>query len=201
MNDLTVVQRLDESQRRRAAEILYHAFRHQYGPLLRARPPAVALFASALRPERIVSVLARGELVGLAGLEYEGRRSLVFRWADAIGLYGLLGGALRASVLVFTGSSAPPGEMLVAHLAVAEGWRGRGVGTRLLAEVFAIARARGCTAVRLRVLDTNLGARRLYERLGFCPVDTLRLPFLFRLTGFSAVITMVKHLDRPTEQP
>ncbi|HYX93159.1 MAG TPA: GNAT family N-acetyltransferase [Myxococcaceae bacterium] len=45
----------------------------------------------------------------------------------------------------------------------------RGVGTKLMNQVLEVARARG-VAVRLQVLRTNPGARRLYERLGFVVV-------------------------------
>jgi ribosomal protein S18 acetylase RimI-like enzyme len=45
----------------------------------------------------------------------------------------------------------------------------RGVGTKLMNQVLEQARARGIP-VRLQVLRTNPGARRLYERLGFVVV-------------------------------
>jgi len=49
------------------------------------------------------------------------------------------------------------------------GWRGRGVGTALLAELVEQARARGLRRLSLSVEDGNR-ARRLYERAGFTPV-------------------------------
>jgi ribosomal protein S18 acetylase RimI-like enzyme len=55
----------------------------------------------------------------------------------------------------------------VNELAVASGWRGRGIGTRLLAEVEQWGRDNGALAMALDTLVTNAGARRLYERLGF----------------------------------
>ena len=45
----------------------------------------------------------------------------------------------------------------------------QGVGTKLMNQVLEGARARG-VPVRLQVLRTNAGARRLYERLGFVVV-------------------------------
>lgn len=47
-----------------------------------------------------------------------------------------------------------------------EKFRGRGVGTSLLAELFASAKARGISAISLSVEDGNR-ARHLYERVGF----------------------------------
>lgn len=42
-----------------------------------------------------------------------------------------------------------------------------GVGTALLAAVRARAEAEGCGKVSLEVMNSNDGARRLYERCGF----------------------------------
>jgi ribosomal-protein-alanine N-acetyltransferase len=50
--------------------------------------------------------------------------------------------------------------------------RGRGIGRALLAELVEPARAAGLEHVSLEVLVRNADARRLYERLGFAPVDT-----------------------------
>lgn len=51
-------------------------------------------------------------------------------------------------------------------IGVVRGWRGRGVGGRLLAALLAAARETGCHAVSLSVEETN-PARRLYRRHGF----------------------------------
>jgi ribosomal protein S18 acetylase RimI-like enzyme len=50
--------------------------------------------------------------------------------------------------------------------------RSRGVGRALLAELIEPAREAGLGHVSLEVLVQNTDARRLYERLGFAPVDT-----------------------------
>lgn len=47
------------------------------------------------------------------------------------------------------------------------GARNRGLGTRLLEQLCAHVRRRGGRALRLAVVSTNTGARRLYDRLGF----------------------------------
>jgi GNAT superfamily N-acetyltransferase len=50
---------------------------------------------------------------------------------------------------------------------VMEMFRGRGIGTRLLAEAEHITRSRGMQVVTLAVSKENPGALRLYERLGY----------------------------------
>src|SRR5581483_8151475 len=49
--------------------------------------------------------------------------------------------------------------------------RGRGVGVELIREVARRAQAAGAEMLELEVLESNGGARRLYERLGFRTVE------------------------------
>lgn len=58
-------------------------------------------------------------------------------------------------------------ELQVNNLAILPSWRRRGLAHRLLAEVFAAARAEGATCATLEVRATNTAAIALYEGLGF----------------------------------
>lgn len=60
------------------------------------------------------------------------------------------------------------GDLRIVDIALLPEWCGRGIGSRLLADVLAEADAEG-RAVSLHVEHWN-PARRLYERLGFQPV-------------------------------
>jgi ribosomal-protein-alanine N-acetyltransferase len=55
-------------------------------------------------------------------------------------------------------------------IAVAEGWRRRGIGTLLLGAVLREMRASGIRELFLEVRESNVGAQRLYARYGFRPV-------------------------------
>jgi ribosomal protein S18 acetylase RimI-like enzyme len=81
-----------------------------------------------------------------------------------------------AVVLVAEAGGQPGGE-LVLHLAgygvadlgmaVAAAWRGRGIGSALLAEAIDRARKAGAHKVALQVWPHNSAAIALYERFGF----------------------------------
>lgn len=63
-------------------------------------------------------------------------------------------------------------EAPVAHLIavyVRPDWRRRGIGQAVSQAVVAWARERGASEVLLSVSDWNVGARRVYERIGFAP--------------------------------
>ncbi|NIW23228.1 MAG: GNAT family N-acetyltransferase [Gammaproteobacteria bacterium] len=55
----------------------------------------------------------------------------------------------------------------VHDLAVIPGYRGRGIGRKLLTDAETRARARGCCKLTLEVQDDNLTALGLYESFGF----------------------------------
>ncbi len=59
------------------------------------------------------------------------------------------------------------GVLSVNGLAVADKARGRGVGSILLTAAAEEAKRRGARKISLHVHDTNLPARRLYERHGY----------------------------------
>jgi ribosomal protein S18 acetylase RimI-like enzyme len=69
--------------------------------------------------------------------------------------------------------------------------RGRGIGQALFAELVEPARAAGLEHVSLEVLVRNTEARRLYERLGFAPVDT------FMVAPLGAFAERVASDERP----
>ncbi len=64
-----------------------------------------------------------------------------------------------------------PGSLYVCSLAVFPGFRGRGLGTRMLALAREQASERGLDSLSLLVFEQNEGAVRLYERNGFRVLD------------------------------
>lgn len=65
-----------------------------------------------------------------------------------------------------------PGSFYVSVLAVFDGYRDSGVGTRLLQAAAGRATSLGCTRLSMQVFCRNIAAIRLYERNGFRIVDS-----------------------------
>jgi ribosomal protein S18 acetylase RimI-like enzyme len=82
----------------------------------------------------------------------------------------------------------------VCGMAVDPVHRGKGIGTRLLAEAERVCRERGLSKLSLIVFEQNAGARRLYERAGYVETDRRRVEAhpLLHYTGDA--LLMVKHL-------
>ena len=65
-------------------------------------------------------------------------------------------------------------------IGVLEAWRGQGIGTLLMHELIAAARARGLAALSLSVESDNPAAT-LYRRLGFVAVGRVDASLTMRL--------------------
>ena len=63
--------------------------------------------------------------------------------------------------------AVPARFMLIDEIAVHEAARGHGIGTEMMADIRALAKAFGCTHLKLGVYPQNEGAIRFYEANGF----------------------------------
>jgi tRNA threonylcarbamoyladenosine biosynthesis protein TsaB len=73
----------------------------------------------------------------------------------------------KAGMRGFLIARALGNEWEIENIVIAGSARRRGLGTKLLGEFLKIARSRGAKAVFLEVRESNLAARRLYEKLRF----------------------------------
>ena len=78
---------------------------------------------------------------------------------------------------------------------VAAGWRGRGVGTALMAEAVERARAAGAHKIALQVWPHNTAAIALYERFGFQREGYLRRHYRRRSGELWDAVVMGLPLD------
>ena len=86
------------------------------------------------------------------------------------------GGILGACLTLLTYSTWRDAKGLyVVDLFIAGRARSQGIGVKLLREAARRGRAKGARFIKLEVYDTNEGAARFYERLGFVRNDKDRL--------------------------
>lgn len=185
---------LPESQRQRAAELYWQAFRQKFIPIIRSDEKGLAILAEGFDPEMAIVALGEGRLIGLAGLQYGGRQFNDLKLKSFVSQFGWLSGPLKLLLFALFLRTQQDGELLMDGIVVDRAARGRGVGTKLLESVVDVAADLGFSSVRLDVVDTNPGARRLYERMGFQATKTKHLPFLRNLMGFSAATTMIRRI-------
>lgn len=98
-----------------------------------------------------------------------------------------------AAVLIVLREEEPIGRLILAardsrwrivDIVLLPTARGRGIGTDIFEAIARAAHEAGACELTLSVLSTNVGARRLYARLGFCEDNS------------EPYIEMTRHLDR-----
>ncbi len=67
----------------------------------------------------------------------------------------------------YIGANNVLGEVYVNNIAVFYNYRGRGIGTKLLSHLISVAKEENCGFVTLEVRESNISARKLYEKLNF----------------------------------
>lgn len=155
----------------------------------------MALFCRVMQPDHaLVACTNAGEVVGVAGFRSPKGSFLHLAPADLCAVHGRLGGLWRGAVLGWLAREVDNRRFLVDGLAVAEGWRGQGLGSALISALAREGRARGYPELRLDVSDHNTLARALYDRLGFVPAGHQRLRLLAPILGMTGATTMVRPL-------
>jgi ribosomal protein S18 acetylase RimI-like enzyme len=190
-----VVLGLPETLRPAAARLYWQAFGPKLGRLLGPEGRATAYLCDTLAADHALAALSEdGRLLGIAGFRSPAGAFTEGSPAALRARYGWLGALWRLAALRAFASDIDNDRFLVDGLCVAREARGQGVGTALIEAMAAEGRARGYAEMRLEVIDTNLRARALYERLGFRATGTARLGALRLLFGFDAAVTMVRPL-------
>lgn len=193
MVELSYLVGFPPEERLNAVTLYDAAFGAKLGVAIPDAKRRLALFTDGITPERSIAAMQKGRVVGLAGFYADdtsftsGITTKLLR--KHLGLFGML----RAAVILSLYERKPhAGELLMDGIAVDPAMRGQGIGTGLLRALFNYASEHGYQSVRLDVIDTNPGARRLYEREGFVAAQTNSYPLLKGLLGFSASTTMIK---------
>lgn len=187
---------LPETYRTQAAALYWQAFGGKLGRVLGPERLALAYVARVMRADHCIVAVDDTGLLGLVGFK-SGAGSFAGGTPDDMrAVYGRIGGAWRSGVMQLLTGDPDPTRFLIDGLCVRADVRGRGLGRLLLAAICDEARARGFSAVRLDVVDTNPRARALYERCGFVFDRTTAIGPLRLVYGYRASHAMVRVLDR-----
>jgi ribosomal protein S18 acetylase RimI-like enzyme len=198
---MRVIADLPDRLRPAAARLYWQAFGGKLGRVMGPDDRAHAFLERAIRGDHALCALGEGDvLLGLVGF-----RSISGAFAEGTpdqwrAIYGRVGAVWRAEVLRALVREVDNDRFLIDGLCVAQNARGKGVGTALIESVAVRAASLGYRELRLDVIDTNLRARALYERLGFRALRTEPIGMLRHLFGFEACTTMVRAAG-PVEAP
>ncbi|MEP7340867.1 MAG: ribosomal protein S18-alanine N-acetyltransferase [Acidobacteriota bacterium] len=120
---------------------------------LELRPMSEEQITSVIRLEQECHLSSRGEDGYLNLLQDE--RWLLLVAQQSLSITGIFSGQMVLD------------ELQIDNIAVADDWRQKGIATRLLTNALEIAAEKGMVTAILEVRESNIPARRLYERHGF----------------------------------
>jgi ribosomal protein S18 acetylase RimI-like enzyme len=189
----TIRMGLPPGTRSEAVRLYWTAFGPKLDRVLGPEARALAFLDRAMQGDHcLAAVGADGRLLGVAGFRTDRGTFAGGSPEDLRAVYGWTGGLWRARLLGMLGETDADEQFILDGLCVAPDARGHGIGRALIVAICAEAARRGHQSVRLDVVDTNLRARALYERLGFRAVRTARIGMLRHVFRFSAATTMVR---------
>lgn len=194
-DDFTVSLGIPPEQREHTAQLYDIAFGEKLALAIPNTNERVQLLSKAMQLEYAIGAFDGAKLVGIAG--FSTAQGALTGGVDYRGLLSELGwikGNRAAVVFSLYERKAQDGELLMDGIVVDPEYRGKGIGTRLFSRLMSFAESQRYSAIRLDVIDTNPGARRLYERLGFCEEKTEQFEFLRGMLGFGASTTMTLKL-------
>ncbi len=197
---VTITPGFSPGERSCIAALYWGAFGRKLGRVLGPEERAMEFLVAGLDPRHALCARdAEGTLLGVAGFKTPSG-GLVAGGLSAMSLvYGNASALWRSALLLALGSDVDNHRFLVDGLFVAPQMRGRGIGTALVEALAAEGARRGYAELRLEVIDENIRARALYERLGFAAIGQHRTGFLRWIFGFRAAIVMVRPLPGRTE--
>ena len=202
-NDIKITTKLPREMITQAAEVYYSEFKQKYDGLLlmpHNREQALRILKESMDLSMGIYALdGRGKLVGLAGLGCKGRGFINYSWKLMLREFGLPGAILRKLIKFFEAPGLKKGQLRIEGVVVSKDAQGQGIGTALMHAVFERARHQGYTSMHLEVINTNPGARRLYQRLGFEDAGRVYFGLLTRRAGFTFIWRMGKKLQPHTQ--
>lgn len=186
---------LPPALRGKAAEIYWGAFGAKLGRVMGPEAKALRYLTRVIDATHVIAALDdQGALLGIAGFKTPHGAFADGSLRELRAVYGLAGAGWRTAVLRLLHNEVDNERFLIDGICVAAHARGQGIGTALIAALCDEGRARGYSAIRLDVIDTNLRAKALYHRLGFTVLHSETIGPLRHVFGFSAATAMAKPL-------
>ncbi|MEL6106179.1 MAG: GNAT family N-acetyltransferase [Planctomycetota bacterium] len=188
-----IVHGIPEHFRSDAANLFEQAFAAKFSVAVPSASKRMALVRKGLHLTHSFAAISNDRLVGLVGYQTDaGSFTGGITYQNLLDQLGLLGGHRAALIFHLYERSMEPHVLLLDGIAVDVAMRGQGIGTQLLDAVAKFAVEQRFKSIRLDVIDTNDGARRLYERNQFIATRTETFGYLRWLLGFGASTTLTR---------
>ncbi|WOO41635.1 GNAT family N-acetyltransferase [Rubellicoccus peritrichatus] len=188
---------IPEANREEAVMLYDEAFGQKFSLAIRSANKRIELLSRSFCLDCAIAAISKGTLLGLAGFS-TGESSLTggITYKRLLDTLGFFKGNWATFVFSLYERKPVPKELLMDGIAVRSDARGKGIGGRLLNELKAYAASQAFDSIRLDVIDTNPGARKLYERNGFIATKSESYESLRWLLGFGGSTTLIHTISK-----
>lgn len=158
-------------------------------------------FGTIFNAESCVSAVLDGKLIGFVGFQTAteafsgGITGAGVPWQKIRSHLGFFAGLRAALIFAIFHRKPEPGTLILDGVTVDTTLRGRGIGKLLMNGVMKYAEEESFKQVKLGVLDTNVVAKALYEKVGFVVTGKKDLGWLRHLLGASGYYVMIRPID------
>ena len=192
-DEIEITQIISETQKDEILEIIYNAFEKKLSNLElkpKSREQGIRIIRKSANFEQGLYGLYKSKIIGGVGMNFREKRFYYFQWKVLKEEFGFFGALWRSIVQKFSVDRLEDTELYIGSIAVAENYRGKGVGTQLLNAVNDFAKKNGFETIILDVVDTNPRAYELYKRYGYKVIKKRKFGFITRSAGFSFTYKM-----------
>lgn len=165
--NVTIRAGLPEGTRAAAAGLYWEAFGPKLARVLGPDLRGLRFVERVIDEEHVLSASCEGELVGVIGFRSPRGGFVGGTAEDLTDIYGGYGALWRRLCFAWLARDVEPRALVIDGICVHPDWRGHGIGTALIEGLCDKTRALGYPSIRLDVVDKNIRARALYERMGF----------------------------------
>lgn len=193
---IEIQNRLAIEHKNSATKLFLDAFGSKFFPILGKGEKTQNLIESTINSYQCISALENGKLVGILAIQCGNKSFVDISFAELKAVYGPVKGLLKLALLSLFDYQPIDKEVHIECIAVDHSSRGKGIGTKLLDELFLQYKKNGAQKVTLEVVDSNPKAISLYKKIGFVVEKHTKIWPINKIVGwpFNDVIKMYKSI-------
>ena len=193
---MKIVKGINNEKINQISDILYDAFKNKLNIFIDDKNKACNIIKKSINSNMGFYALDdNGEVIGVLGTVTNANRFYKLRFKSILEEYSFVKTLIKYIPLkIESMTKAKKNEVYINLLAVKKGHRGRGIGSELLSTISNHFKKRGYKYLRLTVINTNMGAKKMYEKHGFNVEKEIKYGFLTKKAGFTSVFHMRKKL-------
>jgi len=193
---MKIVKGIGDKKINQISDILYDSFKKKLNIFIKDDKKAFNIIKRSVNLDMGFYALDdEEEVIGVLGTITDTDHFYKLKFKSILREYSFVKALMKYIPLkIETMKKVKKGEVYINLFAVKKGYRGRGIGSELLNAISNYFKEGGYKYLKLTIINTNLGAKKMYEKHGFDVEKETKYGFLTKKAGFRSVFHMKKKL-------